>query len=46
MICQMDYEEGDNLITLPCFHRLHKDCAAAWLKTQNFCPECRTKIEL
>ena len=26
MICIMDYEEGDNVRTMPCLHFFHTDC--------------------
>ena len=34
----------DMLITLPCFHVFHEECALPWLKQHLTCPECRTKI--
>ena len=46
MICMMEYEEGDQLKTLTCFHKFHSDCIKEWFKRQNFCPICRTEIKL
>jgi len=44
-VCYYEYKEGDNLMVLPCFHKYHDECITGWLKTQDFCPVCRTKIE-
>eukprot|EP00741_Cyanophora_paradoxa_P009861 tig00001668_g9552.t1 len=30
-ICMLAYEEGDQVRTLPCFHRFHADCVGTWL---------------
>jgi len=39
-ICQMDYEEGEMLMLLPCAHRMHAPCAREWLlKWSKRCPE-------
>jgi len=34
LICQSDYEEGENLRVLPCSHRFHRDCIDQWLRTK------------
>ncbi|KAA3675401.1 uncharacterized protein DEA37_0014388 [Paragonimus westermani] len=40
-ICLMDYEEGDRIITLPCFHVYHKECVRSWLHSGEGCAMCR-----
>ncbi|CDW86556.1 zinc finger family protein [Stylonychia lemnae] len=45
-VCMMEFEEGDELITLTCFHKYHNGCIKEWFHRQNFCPICRTKIDL
>jgi hypothetical protein len=39
-----DFEEGDELRTLPCFHLFHAKCVDQWLKQNSICPICRHKI--
>merc|ERR1712154_276233 len=43
-ICMEDFEEGDELRTLPCFHLFHAKCVDQWLKVNSICPTCRHKI--
>lgn len=43
-ICMEDFEEGDELRTLPCFHLFHARCVDQWLKVNSICPTCRHKI--
>lgn len=44
-ICMEDFEEGDELRTLPCFHLFHAKCVDQWLKVNSICPTCRHKID-
>jgi len=44
-ICLNDYEEGNEIKLLPCFHRFHKDCIDPWLDAHNTCPVCKYKID-
>jgi hypothetical protein len=38
-ICLLDYEEVDELCTLPCAHLFHKDCIQQWLSSNSTtCP--------
>jgi len=48
-ICLEVYEEGEDLILLPCLHRFHYNCMRSWTKTSTFsgaasCPYCKTSI--
>ena len=43
-ICLVDYEVGDELRTLPCFHAFHKDCIDKWLEGSTLCPICKTDV--
>ncbi|CAI2738341.1 unnamed protein product [Dicrocoelium dendriticum] len=46
-ICLVDFEEGDTIITLPCFHIYHKNCVRPWLHSGDGCAMCRlTPLEL
>ena len=45
MICQYDYEEGDELRILPCIHQFHRECIDQWLYgSKRTCPICQTEI--
>jgi len=43
-ICLTDFEDGEDLRTLPCFHSFHCDCIDNWLSRSPICPVCRTVI--
>jgi len=43
-VCLCDYEEGEELLSLPCFHSYHSVCIKNWMNKQDFCPICRCKI--
>lgn len=45
-VCMSDYEEGEDLKLLPCFHRFHDKCISQWLKTQLKCPICKTSVRM
>jgi Ring finger domain len=40
-ICIDEYQCGDSIMWLPCFHYLHEHCAISWLKTNCTCPMCK-----
>lgn len=45
IVCQCDYEEGDEIKILPCGHKFHTDCVEKWLTSEkNECPLCRAKV--
>ncbi|CAD8171040.1 unnamed protein product [Paramecium pentaurelia] len=43
-ICINNYEDGEELILLPCIHRFHKKCISEWFKEQSTCPICKTDV--
>ena len=45
-ICQCEFENGETLYVIQCFHKFHKDCMVDWGKRQNFCPVCRVPIDV
>lgn len=43
-ICLGEYEEGEEVKTLPCFHVFHTECVDRWLKVNKICPFCKQSI--
>ena len=43
-ICLDQFNEGANIIVLPCKHGFHPDCLSPWLKIHSECPSCRHKL--
>ena len=44
VICLEDYDDGDALTILPCFHRFHTACVTSWIladKVHQGCPMCK-----
>ncbi|KAG2386575.1 hypothetical protein C9374_002319 [Naegleria lovaniensis] len=44
-ICLCDYEDGDELRTLPCFHIFHKECIDNWLLQKKICAICKHEVD-
>lgn len=43
VICLCEFENGDNLMVLPCQHEFHTECINPWLlKKSSKCPICKT----
>jgi hypothetical protein len=40
-ICLLQMRAGEELLTLPCFHRYHRACIQRWLTVQRTCPVCK-----
>ncbi|CAI5464285.1 unnamed protein product [Closterium sp. Yama58-4] len=41
-ICQLEYEEGEELLLLPpCHHSYHEACVLQWLGRNKVCPVCK-----
>lgn len=45
-VCLTDYETGDTLRILPCFHEFHTPCIDPWLSINHTCPVCRVTVDL
>lgn len=43
-ICLSEFETADQVLSLPCGHAFHKDCALPWLRDHNVCPTCRYQL--
>jgi len=43
-ICLVEYEEDDEIRTLPCDHYFHKECVDSWMSSHISCPACRASV--
>ncbi|PIN25054.1 Anaphase-promoting complex (APC), subunit 11 [Handroanthus impetiginosus] len=43
-ICQVEYEQGEQLVTLHCDHPYHRDCIVKWLQMKKICPICNNEV--
>uniref|UniRef100_A0A7S1B8S2 RING-type domain-containing protein n=1 Tax=Corethron hystrix TaxID=216773 RepID=A0A7S1B8S2_9STRA len=43
-ICLVEYEEGDEMRSLPCGHEFHPACVDSWLESHTSCPQCRRSV--
>ncbi|KAJ9147553.1 hypothetical protein P3X46_029703 [Hevea brasiliensis] len=43
-VCMEDFEDGDDLIQMPCSHLYHEDCIVKWLMSSHLCPLCRHQM--
>ena len=44
-ICQVEFEEGEDVLLLPCKHVFHGECIAPWLAENKCCPVCKHELE-
>ena len=43
-ICLAEFEIGDDVKTLPCFHVYHDPCISRWLQQSTQCPTCKSNV--
>ncbi|XP_039121823.1 E3 ubiquitin ligase BIG BROTHER-related-like [Dioscorea cayenensis subsp. rotundata] len=46
VICLLNFEDGDSLVSLSCEHLYHRDCIRKWLLTNKVCPICNAEVNL
>ncbi|KAA0055464.1 E3 ubiquitin ligase BIG BROTHER-related-like [Cucumis melo var. makuwa] len=44
VICQVEYDDGEELAALPCQHPYHSECIGEWLQIKRVCPICGTEV--
>ncbi|OAY56879.1 hypothetical protein MANES_02G052000v8 [Manihot esculenta] len=44
IVCLEEFEDGDDLIQMPCSHLYHQHCIVEWLMTSHLCPLCRYQM--
>jgi len=42
--CLCEFEDGENVKTLPCFHMFHQHEIDKWLSSHTECPLCKTSV--
>uniref|UniRef100_H3HCS9 RING-type domain-containing protein n=1 Tax=Phytophthora ramorum TaxID=164328 RepID=H3HCS9_PHYRM len=40
-----DFEAGEEIKSLPCFHSYHSDCVDSWLSLNKVCPVCQFSVD-
>jgi hypothetical protein len=45
VVCMDDFADGEEVMTLPCFHFFHTPCAERWLKESGICPICKHEVD-
>lgn len=43
-VCKDDFEEENEVMTLPCNHIFHVECIKPWLERSGTCPVCRHQL--
>eukprot|EP00428_Durinskia_dybowskii_P073713 CAMPEP_0170395282 /NCGR_PEP_ID=MMETSP0117_2-20130122/21693_1 /TAXON_ID=400756 /ORGANISM="Durinskia baltica, Strain CSIRO CS-38" /LENGTH=146 /DNA_ID=CAMNT_0010651577 /DNA_START=373 /DNA_END=813 /DNA_ORIENTATION=+ len=43
-ICLAPYEAGDEVRTIPCMHKYHRNCIDTWLRERALCPICKHPV--
>jgi hypothetical protein len=46
IICISDYEQGDDLLKLPCSHSYHRTCITQWFQLHDNCPLCKQVVQI
>lgn len=45
LICITAFAEDETILSLPCKHAYHAECAKRWLALQKTCPACRMEVK-
>ena len=45
VICIEEFKENELVITIPCYHIYHENCAKKWFQNENICPICKFKLD-
>jgi hypothetical protein len=43
-VCHDAFEEGKDVVELPCQHCFHEECVLPWLRSHHTCPVCRFEL--
>ncbi|KAA6353942.1 MAG: hypothetical protein EZS28_050531, partial [Streblomastix strix] len=42
VICQTEFQDGDEILALNCLHKFHPACITPWILQKHTCPICKT----
>jgi hypothetical protein len=43
-VCLAPYEVGEEIRTIACMHKYHRQCIDTWLRSRATCPICKTTM--
>ncbi len=45
VVCQEEFQDGQDVAHLPCIHIFHQKCLVEWLEQKKTCPICQIEVD-